>query len=237
MAWITTCLIILTIFASIKANTTEPVYTEGIPEISRISRSARLLNCTNKYGSHCHNDCSTLLVNMNSISRTVLSPPSIFQTCNGTQIPTKIQKCINKNPGYPYCHRGRNHCSPFSGKCKLNGNDFICTSRGYFPNIENCQKFYYCTGLKRKYQSYKCRDGYVYNSKLKNCISSSVQPNCLFIDCRGNYQNSFLVYEPDPFYYVYCSADKTGFLIGRIYKCPDGDVFNDRNKKCEIYKE
>lgn len=113
-------------------------------------------------------------------------------------------------------------------------NNFICPSRGYFPNIENCYKFYYCSGYRQKYISYKCRDGYVYNSKTSGCVSIKVQPNCLFIDCTNNYQNSFLLYEPDPSFFVYCNADSNGLLIGRINKCPDGNIFNARKERCEF---
>lgn len=155
------------------------------------------------------------------------------QTCSGQQNPTKIERCIDINPAYPYCHQSENRCSPFAGNCIMNTNNFICPSEGYFPNIENCYKFYYCTGQRQKSQSFKCKDDYIYNSKTKNCISTHLQPNCLFIDCKNNYQNSFMSYQPDPSYFVVCNA-VNGLLIGRINKCPDGQIFNVRKERCEF---
>lgn len=58
MMTITTCLLALTILASIKAMN----FSEETPENTRIQRSASFLSCKNKYGLQCHKDCSTIMV-------------------------------------------------------------------------------------------------------------------------------------------------------------------------------
>lgn len=62
MMTITTCLLALTILASAKATN----FTEGIPENTRIQRSASFITCKKKYGLQCHSDCSTLMVNISN---------------------------------------------------------------------------------------------------------------------------------------------------------------------------
>lgn len=66
MMSITTCLLAFTILASIKAMN----FSEGIPENTRIQRSASFLNCKNKYGLQCHRDCSTIMVSNEYVSIT-----------------------------------------------------------------------------------------------------------------------------------------------------------------------
>lgn len=57
-----TCLLVLSILASIKASN----FTEGIVENSRFERSASLVDCTNKYGFQCHADCTTIMVSISN---------------------------------------------------------------------------------------------------------------------------------------------------------------------------
>ncbi|GAB0096654.1 hypothetical protein DMENIID0001_121880 [Sergentomyia squamirostris] len=163
----------------------------GIPVVSRKLRfSSRIVRASNtcgtEFGPRCK-DCRTLM------------------NCLGKDPPVSTEKCSDKNPKTPYCVN--NVCTaspdPNDPDCNQSNIDFPCTGEGYFPDPDNCAKYYICPGVNQIAKEYGCFPNYVYRSKDKICGKKINAADCPTVDCSKT-PNEFGVYKTDPAYYYFC---------------------------------
>lgn len=68
-----------------------------------------------------------------------------------------------------------------------------------------------------------CPKNNVFDSVIRKCRTFSNSNDCIEIDCTQSINsNTYIVYSPDPKYYVYCSNDGN---FATILKCPKDYVY------------
>nr|ABV44751.1 peritrophin-like protein [Phlebotomus papatasi] len=147
--------------------------------------------CGNTFGPKCK-DCRTLM------------------KCLGADPPVSSQSCAERNPNTPYCTKTYCSATPDDSNpsCKdPQKSDFTCTGEGYFPDPDQCTRYYICPGPLQDAVAYDCPTNYVYKSKERGCGRRVNALDCATVDCSKT-PNEFGVYKNDPAYYYFCLSDK-----------------------------
>ncbi|XP_065090577.1 uncharacterized protein LOC135711636 [Ochlerotatus camptorhynchus] len=114
---------------------------------------------------------------------------------------------------------------------------FACTGTGFFPDLDSCQKYYYCESEGGLPQQYQCPSGLRYNSKSKTCQRFFLG-RCQTVKCDVSSQNVFAPYPLDDSYYVYCQYDYSSGIptVKKTYvlSCGTGSRFNAQTQLCEF---
>lgn len=107
--------------------------------------------------------------------------------------------------------------------------DFKCTSEGFFPTANNCQRYYFCDsdGVSTQYE---CPPPYLYDTLDNNCKRNI---NCVPFKCTATTMNSFIVHPTNPSIYAFCDAAQTAIL----FKCPRKKQFSMSTFGCRYVCE
>ena len=135
--------------------------------------------------------------------------------------------CDEMNPNTPYCTNGE--CSnKASDKCKTGPpiSKFVCTSSGYFPDPDDCRKFYFC--VKDTATEYSCPTDYVYSHQKNSCVRQTVSSDCAVINCKYESVMEYVVYPKDPKVYGLCIRDQPTVM----FKCDEEEEFDTKTSKC-----
>jgi len=135
--------------------------------------------------------------------------------------------CAELNASTPYCNNGV--CSAkASDLCPTPPSEFICTSNGYFPDPDDCRKFYFC--VKGKATEYRCSINYVYNHQKNACVRQSVSSDCAVIKCKYTSIMEYVLYPKDPNVYGLCIRDHKTLM----FKCPEEEQFDTKISQCSF---
>ena len=104
--------------------------------------------------------------------------------------------------------------------------DFVCTSKGYFPDPDDCRKFYIC--VNEKATEYPCPTNYVYNHQKNACVRQNVIADCVVIKCKYTSVMEYVLYPTDPSVYGLCVR---GHPIV-MFKCLQEEQFDTTLAKC-----
>jgi hypothetical protein len=165
-----------------------------------------------KDGNHICFDCNTA--------------PICVRTPNGYQYIDKVN-CAEQDANAPFCTKGVCSANP-TDKCKTDPPkpNLICTSNGYFPDPNDCQKFYFC--VKDTPTVYSCSNNFVYSHKQNSCIRRSVSSDCAVIKCKYTTLIEYVIYPKDPNVYGVCLRNRTTMM----YKCPEEEQFDTKTSEC-----
>ncbi|XP_055527757.1 uncharacterized protein LOC129720324 [Wyeomyia smithii] len=112
---------------------------------------------------------------------------------------------------------------------------FRCTGKGKYPDPLSCEGYYYCSGVDRSDDAYRCPSGYTFNSKVQLC--QRYYRGCQTVNCTTN-GPIIKVYPPNSQYFYYCQynfADSTTDPSIVMFSCGDSATFDTSANKC-IYK-
>jgi len=135
--------------------------------------------------------------------------------------------CADMDANTPHCNNGV--CSATaSNKCKTDPpkSEFVCTSSGYFPDPDNCRKFYFC--VKGTATEYSCSSNFVYSHQKNACIKQTVSSDCAVIKCKYATVLEYVVYPKDPNVYGLCIRDHPTLM----FKCSEGEEFDTKTSQC-----
>lgn len=136
----------------------------------------------------------------------------------------------------PYCDQGACVATTKSAECAAlvaPAPAITCTAVGFFPDVVDCQKYYYCAAGAEvgswNVTSYVCPLGFAYNFETNTCEESSER--CRTFTCVAN---QMVTYRPNPAYYGYCSGNTPVGMS--IFKCPDTKhmIYNLNTFACEF---
>uniref|UniRef100_A0A1B0CTK6 Chitin-binding type-2 domain-containing protein n=2 Tax=Lutzomyia longipalpis TaxID=7200 RepID=A0A1B0CTK6_LUTLO len=175
-------------------------------------------NCSGRWDSYCY-DCRTIVI------------------CAGEEQPIFQGTCPSSEPYCDYVgHSSAQRCvasmqDTYMEQMCNNQPDMItqrCTGYGYYPDVNDARKYYYCDGPGTTYPNvYTCPEDTVFDTKLHNC------KRIIPFDCNGK-QNEFVLHGTNPAYYAYCRVNGASSEI-IPYKCRDDQNFayNLRTNACE----
>uniref|UniRef100_A0A1L8E425 Putative peritrophin-like protein n=1 Tax=Nyssomyia neivai TaxID=330878 RepID=A0A1L8E425_9DIPT len=175
-------------------------------------------NCSGRYDAYCY-DCRTLIV------------------CAGDEQPIAQTTCPFTEPycdysshcGYPRCMVNMQY-KEMEDSCN-NVQTTVqqqCTSGGYYPDVNDARKYYFCHGSgDTNADVYTCPTDYIFDTIKYNC--KRVIP----YDCTGKV-NEFIHHATNPAYYAYCRVNG-GYKEVIPYKCRDEQNFayNIKTSTCE----
>lgn len=85
-------------------------------------------------------------------------------------------------------------CDPESNSCKEKPigdcdptSKFECTRNGYYPHVNNCQKYLHCHDGKLNVSD--CPERFVYNHSFGTCVLKLANTDCVTIGCNHAYGN------------------------------------------------
>ena len=135
--------------------------------------------------------------------------------------------CAVTNAITPYCTNGVCSATP-SDKCKTGPpiSEFVCTSSGYFPDPDDCRKFYFC--VKDTATEYSCPTDYVYSHQKNSCVRQTVSSDCAVINCKYESVMEYVVYPKDPNVYGLCIRDHPTMM----FKCDEEEKFDTNTSQC-----
>ena len=137
--------------------------------------------------------------------------------------------CADMDAKTPHCNNGV--CSATaSDKCKIDPpkSDFVCTNSGYFPDPNDCRKFYFC--VKDAAKEFTCSSNFVYSHQKNACIKQTVSSDCAVIKCKYATVLEYVVYPKDPNVYGLCIRDHPTLM----FKCPEDEEFDTKTSKCNF---
>lgn len=138
----------------------------------------------------------------------------------------------------PYCSKGKSSdfCSAqidgSNEACKtVPGNDFKCTSVGYFPDPFSCSKFHLCYSGGLLSQECDDPNKQYYNSKSKTCLTlTAPTTQCITLRCSSA-NAGFYVYQPDDQLYYTClektlaGPPETKSYVLDMFRCAQGETY------------
>jgi hypothetical protein len=151
--------------------------------------------------------------------------------------------CI-KLPSGSYLHAGSINCADLdaktphcnNGKCSATATEicdteppksqFICTSNGYFPDPNDCRKFYFC--VRGTAKEFTCSSNFVYSHQKNACIKKTLISDCAVIKCKYATVLEYVVYPKDPNVFGLCIRDSPTLM----FKCPEDEEFDTKTSQC-----
>nr|AGM32769.1 chitin binding peritrophin-A domain containing protein [Coptotermes formosanus] len=140
-----------------------------------------------------------------------------------------IVSCADLDASKPYCADGVCGATPAAG-CEPNVSTsaFTCTSEGYFPDPDDCQKFHLCVGTEAA--DYSCSSNYVYSHAKNACIRRAASSDCAVIKCTYKTVVEYVVYPKDSSVYGLCIRGNPTV----VFKCREGEQFDTKESKCNF---
>jgi len=136
--------------------------------------------------------------------------------------------CAALDANTPHCTNGV--CSSTASENCIT--DFVCTSNGYFPDPDDCRKFYFC--VNGTATEYSCSSNFVYSHRKNACIKQTVSCDCAVIKCKYATVLEYVVYPKDRNVYGLCIRDYPTLM----FKCPKDQQFDTKTSKCKfLYME
>lgn len=196
----------------------------GIPSESEISvwrRQAVTMPCR-AAGTQC-SDCDNWTVCTN---------------VNGVLLPVISMKCSEIKKDY-VCNDELKECSATTtDKCKpgVPGAQSRCKTAGYFPDPDDCKKYYICTEISNGIfieEIKTCNDPRSYNASSELCeIIDNTQCTSPSVDCQNTFIAGFAEF---PEYFAVCipipGDPPTHNKL--VFKCPEDYTFNEKDKECQ----
>jgi hypothetical protein len=135
--------------------------------------------------------------------------------------------CAEQNPNEPHCNNGI--CSATVSHTCVQETPFECTGEGYFPDPNDCQKFYLCDKTLNA-TTYTCSTNYVYFHASKSCRRKNAASDCAVIKCTYRLPLEYVVYPKDPSVYGICIRDQPTVMM----KCKEGEEFDTKTSQCKV---
>ena len=135
--------------------------------------------------------------------------------------------CVDLNANTPYCNNGE--CSAKASAGCPSGpppSQFTCTSNGYFPDPDDCHKFYFC--VKGKAKEFVCATNSVYSHQKNACVHQTVSSDCVVIKCKYTSVMEYVLYPKYPNVYGLCVRGHTTLM----FKCPEEEQFDTKISEC-----
>jgi hypothetical protein len=135
--------------------------------------------------------------------------------------------CAELNASTPFCNNGLCSAKPSDG-CPTGppASDFTCTSNGYFPDPDDCRKFYFC--VKEKATAIVCATNDVYSHQKNACVRQSDTNDCVVIKCKYTSLMEYIIYPKYPNVYGLCVRGRTTLM----FKCPEEEQFDTKISQC-----
>lgn len=135
--------------------------------------------------------------------------------------------CGDQDPKTPHCNKGV--CTAERDETCTSEqptSSFVCTSNGYFPDPDDCQKFHFC--VKSKATDFSCSDNYVYSHQRNSCVRKILSSDCAVIKCKYSVPLEYVAYPKDSSVYGLCLR---GYPTV-VFKCDEGEQFDTKKSNC-----
>ncbi|XP_055532646.1 uncharacterized protein LOC129722865 [Wyeomyia smithii] len=150
---------------------------------------------------------------------------------------THIAVCVGSNSPRS-CPNSRPYCNtlgegdaclatpdPLYNECSHSPSGITCTSRGFFPDPIDCQKYHICASNSGTSDVYHCPDGYMFNLDTLVCERKTENSTCFRVNCSSD--TVLIPYAGSRQLYAYCdfSRNKETPTI-HMFRCPNMAEFD-----------